>query len=272
MPPKKESAGARKAREKAERFAAAQFQERLDAELEEERGRSQVELLERLARAEAGLQFFETMASPAARLMVPKTTYDAMRSKMQNEGAVSAQRLLAMQVELRRVEKGGAQLQHELAHLRGEVRGVVSTAHQSLLATRRQVDTRLGDYIEALDGAVAHQRTDAESCAAALNKALLESRRVHIDQAVNAQRRAQEVTELWREATSMHTRIPPRIRRTLQGLEKDDLLRILDTLSFETVVQRYLLYRFSPGPDDPFSEGAAQILAAAPPADGSEDS
>jgi hypothetical protein len=38
-------------------------------------------------------------------------------------------------------------------------------------------------------------------------------------------------------------------------MEKDDLLLILDTLSFEESVRQYLLYRFPPGADDPFSEG-----------------
>lgn len=266
MPPK-ESAAARKAREKAERFAAAQFQERLDTEMEEERARSSAEVLERLGRTEALLRFHEILVLPSARLTVPHTTFEAIRSKMQNEGSVGAQRLLAMQVELRRVEKGAAQLLHELAHLRAEVRGVISGAKRSLDQVNANVNTALNDFVRQLDLAVQYQQNDAEGCEAALNKALLEARRKHAQVALEAQERAQNITELWREATSLHTRIPPRIRRQLQALEKDDLLLMLDTLSFESVVHRYLLHRFAPRGDDPFGDSPAtstSILAAAP--------
>jgi hypothetical protein len=266
MPPK-ETPAARKAREKAEKFAAQQFQERLDVELEEERARGgNVELLERLARTEARLHFFETMAQPSARLMVPHTSFEALRSTMQAEGGLSAQRLLAMQVELRRVERGGAQLQQELVHLRGEVRNVIAHNHQSLAGVNAKVDGALQQYIAALDASVLNQRNDYEVCATALNTVLLESRRRHVELARKAQEEAQAMTQLWAEATSIHTRIPPRIRTTLQALDKDELLLILDTLSFEAVVQRYLLYRFSPGRDEPFAAERSdqQLLAAAP--------
>jgi hypothetical protein len=255
MPPK-ESAAARKAREKQERWLAAQFQERMDQELEEDRGRSQVELLERLGRTETELLFYEEMTQPAARLMVPHSTFESLQSKMRHEGAVSAQRLLAMQVELRKVEKGSAQLQIELAHLRNDVRHVISDAHKTLTATRSATDVALESFIDEMRASVASQEADAEGCAASLNQVLRDARIRQMQVARKAQVEAHRVTEIWKEATSMHTRIPPRIRKTLQSLDKDDLLLILDSLSFEAVVQRYLLYRFTPGPDDPFKVDA----------------
>ena len=39
----------------------------------------------------------------------------------------------------------------------------------------------------------------------------------------------------------------------LQGLEKDDLLLILDTLSFEDSTLQYLQYTFPPAVDIPFA-------------------
>lgn len=267
MPPK-ESAASKKMREKQEQFAALQFQERQDFELEEERARSTAELMERAGRAELMLHFYEIMVHPASRLMISHATLDRLRHTMQNEGALSAQRLLEMQVELRRLEKGGEALQHEIVHLRGDVRGLLSQASQSLAMIRSGVDKAVDGFIEQLevscrihgDPVLATKVKGAE-----LDVVLEDVRRRHAEVARKAMAKATDITRLWQEQTSMHTRVPPRIRRILQGLDKDDLLLIIDTLSFEDVVHKYLLYRYSPGLDDPMAYSTDEAAALLSP-------
>ncbi len=268
----KESAAAKKAREKQEQFAAMQFQERQEYELEEERARSSSELMERAGRAELMLHFYEIMINPASRLMVSHATLDRLRHAMQSEGALSAQRLLEMQVELRRLEKGGEALQHEIVHLRGEVRGLLNQAAQSLGSIRSGVDKAVDGFITELEHSCRIHGDPVLATklkAAELDVVLEDVRQRHVEVARKAQAKATDITRLWQEQTSMHTRIPPRIRRILQGLDKDDLLLIIDTLSFEDVVHKYLLYRYSPGIDDPMSystdEAAALMSPPCPP-------
>lgn len=268
MPPKGESAAAKKAREKLERFAAIQFQERLDYELEEERARSNAELVERVGRAELMNHFYELMMQPSSRLMIAHTTFEKLRMSMQNEGALSAQRLLEMQVELRRAEKGSEALTHELVHLRGEVRSLLSQAAASLAAVQLKVEASAARFFADLKASASVHGDPLQATgprAAELEVVLDEVRRQHANIAMKAQFKASEMTTIWQEQTSMHTRIPPRIRRTLQNLDKDALLLILDTLSFEDVVHKYLLFRYSPGVDDPMMGGLALLTQPAPP-------
>jgi hypothetical protein len=253
MPPK-ENAKAKKLREKQEKFALGQLMERQDAEIDEEKGRQWLELCERLDRAEAMLQFHETLVHPSSHLMVMHTAYGDLRSKMQREGALSAERVLAMQIEMRRMEKAGALLQHELVHLRAEVRNLSTGVNAHLGKVNDTVQDRLQGFVASVEAGILRQRDDASECGVYLNQSLEDARSRHVQLARDAQLKAHEITQLWQENTSMHTRIPPRIRGALAVLPKDDLLLILDTLSFEDVALKYLLYRLAPGPDDPFAD------------------
>lgn len=250
MPPK-ENKKSKKEKEKLEKLIASHQNERQEQEIEEDKQRQWVELTERMERSELLLSFYETLVNPAARLMVLTTTYDGLRRKMQQEGAVSADRVLSMQVEMRRMEKSRKLLQLELVHLRGEVRALDVAVASKLDNIVANVDVTLNAYVEALDRTIWKDRREVEESAHLLNHALEQARLDTIELARKAQDRAAKITTLWQENTSMHTRIPPRIRNKLASLDKSDLLLILDALSFEDVVFKTLLYRFPPDQDAP---------------------
>ena len=254
MPPKKESAKDKKLREKAEKFAAMQLSERQDMEADEEKARQwHVELVERMERTQLLLEFHEDLVNPAAKLMMPYKAYGDLQSKMQRESARSAERLLSMQLEQRQVERHSKALQHELVHLRSEVRTLSAAVSTQVDLNRGKVHRALDDFCHALESSIVGARDDARESGHLLNTTLEQARVEHIALAHQVDAKAQQITALWQENSSMHTRIPPRIRATLTRLEKDDLMLILDTLSFEDIVLKYLQYRFSPGPDDPFA-------------------
>ena len=254
MPPKKESAKDRKAREKAEKFAAQQLAERLDMEADEEKARQWQELVERMERTQLLLEFHEALVHPSNKLMISHTAYDELRAKMQKESSRSAERVLSMQVGQRQVERHSKQLQQELVHLRSEVRTLSAQVSGQVDAHRHKVHSSLQNFVDSLEASIVGQREDAVESGNLLNLTLEESRVAHVALAKKVDAKAQQVTALWQDNTSMHTRIPPRIRATLTRLDKDDLMLILDTLSFDDTVLKYLQYRYSPGPDDPFAD------------------
>ena len=251
--PAKESAKARKEREKAERLALAQAQERQDAELDEDKARQIQELQERLERDEIYLEYYERLVHPRSHLMVPYTAYAEIRAKMQQEGACSAERVMTMQEEMYAMQKAHAALQQELVHIRNENRALAAKVATSMEGVATSVESSLNDCLDGIQASILRQREDARETAQHLHTTLEQSKlkaRQLTDDTLAA---AHRVTALLQENTSMHSRIPRRIRGILHTLEKDDLLMILDTLSFDEPALHYLLYRFPPGMDDPFA-------------------
>jgi hypothetical protein len=111
--------------------------------------------------------------------------------------------------------------------------------------------------VSRIERDILHHRDDVSECARHLNTSLERARTRSLRLAKECLSAADRITETLQthHRMRMHSMIPPRIRQLLSRMEKDDLLLILDTLSFEESVRQYLLYRFPPGADDPFSEG-----------------
>ena len=249
----KETAKQRKDREKAERLAAAQEAERLEFDADEDKGRQWVELQQRMERLETSVEFYERLVAPQNHLMVWRRDYEELRQKMQLEGGLSASRVLAMQQEVYEKEQHHSVLQQELVHLRTECKLLAAKVNKRTEAMQLQVTDRLEECINAIEGSIQRQRSDAAECAQHLHYALDNARVESSELAKGSLSTAQKVTLTIQENTSMHTRLPRRIRSQLQKLDKEDLLLILDTLSFEDSTLQHMLYRFPPGDDDPFA-------------------
>lgn len=259
----KETAKERKDREKLERLAAAQEAERIEFDGEEDKGRQWVELMQRMERLEVSAEFYERLVAPQSRLMVWRTEYDELRHKMQVEGALSANRVLAMQKEVYEKEKHHVLLQQELVHLRTECKVLAGQMRKTTDQLQAAVAERLRECIAAIEGSIERHRNDAIESAQHLHVALDHARVQAAELAKASLATAQKVVHTMQENSSMHTRLPRRIRTQLQRLDKEELLLILDTLSFEDSTLQHMLYRFPPGPDDPFAssfgEGDALI-------------
>ena len=251
MPPK-ESAKDRKDREKAEQYAALLLQQRQDLDIEEERGRQNQEILERLDRAELGVEYYQRMTDPQSRIMVRRTDFDEMRNNLQRDSLLSAQRIFDLQEMHNAIKVSHVELQQELVYLRGECKILASNLQKSAQTTQQQVISEVSSCISRIQDQILHHREDTAESGQLLNMALEKARLAAIDQANVALAQAQKISSLMQQHHPMHSRIPKRVKNILASLEKDDLLMILDTLSFEDSVLQYLLYRHPPGPDDPF--------------------
>lgn len=255
MPPK-ENAKSKKEREKMEKFAQQQSTERLDEEIAEDQARREQELQEKLERDEIYIEFYQILVNPVNRLMVSFTAFAEMRNKMQKDGASSASRILSMQEEMYKQQKFHQNLQKEMVHLRAENRALSAKVGQLMEEVSTTVDRRLTNCIDSVEGSILRQREDCAETLYLLNRSLEESKHKALRVAEDALFAANRVTKLMQENTSMHSKIPHRIRTTLQGLEKEELLLMLDTLSFDEPALQYLLYRYPPSRDDPFQSSA----------------
>ena len=253
MPPKaKESVAARRARERAEAAALLQHEARQSQEIEEDKARRAVELNERVEYLEALNQFYHRLVSPASRLMVPRRDYEAARAQMQEAATTSAERSLLAQERHEHMTRAHEELSLELAHLRNDTRKMAETMRLEAVRMRARVEDRLDACAADINDRILSKRRDALECSAHLNTVLEENMVRILGFVADAKRTAQLVTTLQQEQSSLHSRIPRRIRTLLLGLEREDLVLILDTLSFEESTLEYLLCRYPPQPDDPF--------------------
>jgi hypothetical protein len=252
MPPK-ESAKERKDREKAEAHAAALLQQRQDLDVEEEKARQQQEMLERLDRAELGVEYFQRMIDPQSRIVVRRTEFDEMRNNLQRDSVLSAQRIFDLQEMHNAIKVAHVELQQELVYLRSECKSLAANLHKSAQQCQDQVIAEVSQCVARIEHQILHHRQDTAESGQLLNLALEKARLAAIENANVALATAHKISSLMQQHHPMHSRIPRRIKRILEQLEKEELLMILDTLSFEDSVLQYLLYRHPPGPDDPFA-------------------
>jgi hypothetical protein len=262
MPPK-ESAKERKDREKAEAIAAAQFHERQQFEISEEKARQGVETGEYLERLESLVEFYTYMISPTSRLMVRYTEYQEIRDIMERDGIAKALQLRDLTAQYLHMKETYSTLQVELVHLRAECRQLHHRVKKELKTEAFDVVQReLHAYIDKIDGDILHHREDVAECGVHLNRALENARLRSAKMADATLQLSEKMTMVLQQQQSMHTKIPIRIRKALARLEKDDLIRILDTLSFEESALQAILHRFPPPPDDPFAGGGPHYLEA----------
>jgi hypothetical protein len=251
MPPK-ESAKERKDREKAEAHAAMLLQQRQDFDVDEEKARQHQEMIERLDRAELGVEYFQRMIDPQSRIVVRRTEFDEMRSNLQRDLVLSSQRIFDLQEMHSAIKVAHVELQQELVYLRVECKSLAANLHRSAQQSQEQVMAEVSQCIARIEQQILHHRQDTSESGQLLNAALEKARLAAIENANVALATAHKISSLMQQHHPVHSRIPRRIKLALEALEKDELLMILDTLSFEDSVLQYLLYRYPPGLDDPF--------------------
>ena len=159
--------------------------------------------------------------------------------------------MLALQAEMRQQQKSADSLREEIVHLRSQVEQLQAHVHSHLTDTATAVGVALQQATGDVAEAIRNRRRDVGESGLLLNTALERTMQTHVDLLLRLQADRERITHIWAEHTSMHTRIPPRIRQKLAAAEKDDLMTLLDTLSFEDNVMRHLRYTYPPGSDHP---------------------
>ena len=198
------------------------------------------------------IDFYETILKPSSKLMVGRKQYDDIRRKLVLNDYIVKIRSHAANQRQREVEGYYEAMQQELAHVRSQVRDLSSWVDKHLAGPRNEVHSALSGFIESVKRSIVGEREDCEQSGRLLNKVLERSRIEHCEIVERIDAQAQAITQVLQEQSSMHTCIPRRIRSLMMDSEKSDFMLMFDTLSFEDVVMKYLRYRYSPGPDDPF--------------------
>ena len=247
----KETAKERKEREKAEALAIAQAADRQQFEGTEDKARQVFELQERVEWLEACHEFYHHLVLPSSRLMVRRTEYDELREVMNRDSQVSSQRVQTMREEYLQMKTAVSELQLELVHLRSECRKLAQQSKTEQQLIREQVHTSLSSCVERIEEDILNHRQDVEHCGAHLQTTLEDARMRSLRMARAAMSMSDRITNVMVSNTSMHTNIPRRIRASMERLEHNELMTILDALSFDPFVIQQLMYRFAPSDDQP---------------------
>jgi hypothetical protein len=236
----------RAAREAQAKLAAVFAVARADMETEEGRKRALVEQTAAAAGYELGFEFFHALVAPRSRFMIPRTLFDDLKRVTHENALRATAHQLDLERRQRELEQQNIELRDELRAMRRDYRTLGQAVDLHCRREQSAVLAALQDCVRSLDAAITQHRADCSESPHLLNRALEESRLAHRDFVRRALDAAAGITVAYQRATIAHTRIPRRIRDQLRHATDDDLLLLLDTLSFEDGVLQFLLYRFPP--------------------------
>lgn len=244
----------RAAKEAQAKLVAAYTTARLDVEQEEERARSLVDTRHAAGANELAFNFFSQLVSPKARLMIPRPLFDDLKQTSQAAAQQSSAIQLRLQKERRSLEQQNLNLQEELRALRRDFRALAQAVELHCRKEQSAVLGALQNVVKALDDSISQHRAECAESPYLLNKAMEDSRLAHREFAQRALDAAAQMTAGYGRSTFAHTKIPLRIRNRLRRSSVEDLMLLLDTLSFEDGVLQYLLHKFPPEEDCPMKD------------------
>ena len=254
MPPKDASKD-KKSKEKAEKAAATSGLERQALEIDEDRARQNVELLQRVDYLEITNEFYRKLMHPSSNLLVRRSEHEELRLIMEVEVSAVNARFKEAQCKFLQVDHAHRELAVELVHFRRQCRSMAASIHDSTVKIQSNVDAQLSLCVRDLKDQIFRRRNDVSESGLLLNRCLEDNMASVIRLTEETLSYALGITTLLQQNQKpMHTNIPTRIRRQLEKLTLEDLMLILDTLSFEEGSLCYLLRRFPPPADNPFAE------------------
>mmetsp|Transcript_97246 Transcript_97246/g.167587 ORF Transcript_97246/g.167587 Transcript_97246/m.167587 type:complete len:281 (-) Transcript_97246:214-1056(-) len=236
MPPKK--GGAKKAeqeRQRLEREAA----DRQASEDDESRERDNLELAQRLEHDQLMLAFRETQVS----LMVDLKAYRDLQQQLEDTTKAHAQQMQELEDELALTQKTKATLEEEMNDIRLDQKLLAKSVPRQMKALEEAMFQSVGKVITSMD---ADKQADADSKAVMRNFNLEfgHHKQVYLDMLHETQGRLRQLSQVYAESKSMHSNLPKRIKLLLHDKSKEELMFMIDTLSFEESVLQYFEHKF----------------------------
>lgn len=203
----------------------------------EQQARDEAQALEILEWMERRLQFREGQVD----LMVDCQKYSGLLQKVEEITAHHTKVVLQVQGELELTQRTKAKLEDELADIRIDQKLLVKALPKQL----KDLETRLALAVQkAIDFLDLEQDVDHKMVARDLHLQFGRNKQLHLDLLHELQLRLGHLSEVLQESKSMHSNLPIRVRHILEERPKEELLFMIDALSFEDGVAEYFERKF----------------------------
>ena len=108
------------------------------------------------------------------------------------------------------------------------------------------------DINSVIHGVMEDVVDDRETAKQLCNREMENTRLAFLDLMREIRVSAEQFTAVLQDAKATHSNLPTRIRRQLQEMPTDQLLLVIDTLSFDYEVLQYFMFKFPPEEDLPY--------------------
>eukprot|EP01061_Rhynchopus_euleeides_P012046 TRINITY_DN21647_c0_g1_i1.p1 TRINITY_DN21647_c0_g1~~TRINITY_DN21647_c0_g1_i1.p1 ORF type:complete len:280 (+),score=82.82 TRINITY_DN21647_c0_g1_i1:70-840(+) len=234
---------------KYEAWLEARRRERVNMEEEEFQARKDTQFQEEFGHQGVRLLQLEEFVHPENRLSVSMASHLDAEKRLKEGEAKKDRELRETGSLLNHARKANELLENELRDVRTDQRQLkdillrkMETLQQNMLQriddTNRQVMT---DIVE-----------DREKAKHLCNEDMERTRQRFLILMSEIRQRSERFTDMLQESKASHSNLPTRIRQKLQGMDKEELLLIIDTLSFESEVLQYFMFKFPPAQDRPY--------------------
>ena len=150
---------------------------------------------------------------------------------------------------LAHARKANELLEAELRDVRTDQRQLRDT----LLGKMESLRQRMLDRIdETTRRTLTDIRKDREEAMQLCNEDMVRTRLRFLELQKEIRSRSERFTESLQESKASHSNLPTRIRQHLQEMPQEELLLIIDTLSFESEVLQYFMFKYPPAQDLPY--------------------
>eukprot|EP01012_Entosiphon_sulcatum_P067840 TRINITY_DN9769_c0_g1_i1.p1 TRINITY_DN9769_c0_g1~~TRINITY_DN9769_c0_g1_i1.p1 ORF type:complete len:268 (+),score=67.27 TRINITY_DN9769_c0_g1_i1:55-858(+) len=174
-------------------------------------------------------------------LMVDRRFYNQLIDRIEQQSNDHVQQRTQLEEELRRVRQAKTTLEDELKEIR------LDHKLQTIQLPKKIKELEAG-MMQAVQKAIRtleeEKEKDAKAVLHGLNWSFGHHKQLYLDMLYEAQQKLRHFSQVLIESKSMHTNLPVHIKRQLEQCSKEDLLFMLDALSFEETVLEYLETRF----------------------------
>lgn len=226
---------------KADRIALERAQKDLNEQSvimnEEVSKREHTELIEVLERSEWHLRFREGQIA----LMVDRQAYNDLLKKIDETTECHGLAIKELEEELALTQRAKAKLENELSEIRIDHKMMIKSLPRQMKELEKSMVCTIQKMVDCLE-----QEKDLES------KTVLQgfhlqfgkNKQQYLDILYEARAQLGHFSEVLLESKSMHSNLPPRIRRCLEDRSKEELIFMFDALSFEDGVMEYFEKKF----------------------------
>ena len=145
--------------------------------------------------------------------------------------------------------KANELLENELRDVRTDQRQLKEILLGKMESLKRSMLTRIDETTKQVMTDIIEDREKAKHLC---NEDAERTRQCFLELMTEIRTRSERFTDMLQESKASHSNLPTRIRQKLQEMDQEELLLIIDTLSFESEVLQYFMFKFPPAQDRPY--------------------
>jgi hypothetical protein len=212
--------------------------QRSNLEAAELQNRDTIEVSERQDRFE---EICYTFHQEAIALKVDRKFYADLITKIEDMSAAHQQLLLNLQDELSLVNAAKTKLEAELTDIRVEQKRQARELPERVRTIEENLSKALAEVIDSTEK---QKYVENNTVLQNFNMKFGHDKQLYLDLLYDVKSKMMHYSHVLQESRSLHSNLPLRVRRRLEDCSKEELLFMMDAVSYDDSVSQYFEKKF----------------------------